>query len=127
MPKLVETKVGSRGFGDGASVEWLITFDDLLDGEYLTQAISKGLRLEAGEDFRVVNANGEDTELKTAAEKAAKELKLAVAERLNRPTTVRLPKTGADVDAADRQWLEFRPRDQFADEDAKRDYIASLV
>ena len=127
MPKLVETKVGSREGREGSTIEWLIDFDELLNGQYLTQAISKGLRLENGEDFAVVDSDGNPVTVKTTPEKVAKELKLEIAERLNRPTTVRVPKTGKDIDAKARQWVEFRPRAEFANEDEKADYISNLV
>lgn len=128
MPKLVETKVGSRpGRGDGSTIEWLVTFDELLNGQFLTQAISKGLRLEVGEDFRVVDNDGNDVVIKTAAEKVARELKLAVAERLNRPTTIRVPKTGSEIAATDRQWIEFRPRDKFETDTERDEYVAALA
>lgn len=127
MPKAVAKKVGSREGRSGTNVEWLISFDELLSGEYLAQAIRSGLRLEAGEDFEIVNDDGESVVVKTAPEKVSKILKLEIAERLNRPTTVRIPPTGKDVKAEDRQWLEFRPRAEFANDDDKYDYISKLV
>ena len=127
MPKAVEKKVGSREGRSSTTVEWLISFDELLSGEYLAQAIRSGLRLEAGEDFNIVNDDGEVELVKTAPEKVAKVLKLEIAERLNRPTTVRIPPTGKDVRAEDRQWVEFRPRDKFASDAEKNEYISNLV
>ena len=127
MPKAVEKKVGSREGRSSTTVEWLISFDELLSGEYLSQAIRSGLRLEAGEDFEIVNDEGESVVVKTAPEKVAKVLKLEIAERLNRPTTVRIPPTGKDVRPEDRQWVEYRPRAEFASEEERNDYISNLV
>lgn len=127
MPKAVDKKVGSREGRSAATVEWLISFDELLSGEYLAQAIRSGLRLEAGEDFNIVNDDGEVELVKTAPEKVAKILKLEIAERLNRPTTVRIPPTGKDVKAEDRQWVEFRPRAEFASDEERYEYISRLV
>lgn len=127
MPKAVEKKVGSREGRSATTVEWLISFDELLSGEYLSQAIRSGLRLEAGEDFNIVNDEGEVELVKTAPEKVAKALKLEIAERLNRPTTVRIPPTGKDIRPEERQWVEYRPRAEFASEEEKNDYISNLV
>lgn len=127
MPKAVEKKVGAREGRSATTVEWLISFDELLSGEYLTQAIRSGLRLEAGEDFEIVNDDGEVVVVKTAPEKVAKVLKLEIAERLNRPTTVRVPLTGKGVRPEDRQWVEFRPRAEFASEEERNEYISNLV
>ena len=137
MPKVLDTKVGTRNReASASSVEWLIDgevtsqtlmFDMLLDteGEFYSHLVSKGLLLEDGEDYRILDSDGNETTLKSAPEKVRRLIVVEIAERLNCPTSVKVPDGGGNVAAASRNWVSFRPRidSLFVDEAARTEYI----
>jgi hypothetical protein len=128
MPKIAEVKVGSRNREkSAATVELLFDWDTLLDpeGDFYRPMISKGLLLEEGEDYRILDAEGSVITLKSGPEKVRKLIVTELAHRLNVPTSVKVPETGAQVASNARDWVSFRPRidSQFATDEAKTEYI----
>ena len=129
MPRTVERKVGSRSRTRGAhSVEFLFDWDELLDedGEFYSPMIAKGLELLEGEDYRVLNPEGSVAHLKSAPEKVRELINVEIAQRLNVPTSVKVPETGAGVATSSRNWVQFRPRIEqpFESIEALNEYIA---
>lgn len=124
----IERKVGTRIHDNAKKIEWLFDWDELLtdeNGEYYDTMLAKGLRLDLGKDYNIVDSTGNPTTLKTGSEKARKELVVTIAETLNVPTSVTLPPNGQDVSVESRSWVAFRPRvdTPFRDEAAKTEYI----
>ena len=128
MPTISQTKVGTRNREKSASVivfgfDWAELLDE--NGDFYSPMVTSGLKLENGEDYEVHDADGIVVTMKSSAEKVGRLIKVEVATRLNMPTSVRLPKTGQQVSANDRQWVEFRPRvdTPFESNDARNEYI----
>lgn len=138
MPKVAEVKVGTRNRERTATqVEFLIDgepsnngeFWDLLldqDGDFYGPMVQKGLVLEEGTDYRILDSDGKEQTLKSAPEKVRSLILVEVAERLNVPTTVKVPETGSHIAANSRNWVGFRPRmdTPFEDDAARNEYIA---
>ncbi len=128
MPKLVTEKVGSRNREKSANtIELLFEFSDILnpDGDFYDTLISKGLELEEGEDYNVLNPDGEVVHMKSAPEKVRNVLREFFANELNVPTTVKVPPTGASQSASSRSWIRFRPRldTPFETPEARAEYL----
>ena len=129
MPRTVERKVGARNRTRGShSIEFLFDWDEILeeDGEFYLAMIQKGLELLEGEDYRVLNPEGSVTHLKSAPEKVRELINIELAQRLNVPTSVKVPETGAGVATSSRNWVQFRPRVEqpFESIEALNEYIA---
>ena len=128
MPTIATTKVGSRNREKSASiVEFLFDWDELLDqeGDFYSPMIAKGITLEEGEDYIISSPTGETLTLKSGPEKVRRLIVVELAERLNVPTSVKVPDSGAHIAASARNWVSFRPRmdTPFADENALVEYI----
>lgn len=128
MPKLAKTKVEARKRGRSALVvELLFDWDELLDedGDFFAPMITKGITLEEGEDYRVLDRDGNVSSLKSAPEKMRRIIVCELAERLNAPTSVKVPDNGKNVSASDRDWVSFRPRTNtpFASSERRDEYI----
>jgi len=128
MPRASATKIGSRNREKSANtIELLFDWADILDpnGDFYDTMVSKGLELEEGEDYRVLDPSGEVTAMKSAPEKVRTVLREFFATELNVPTTVKVPDTGASTSAASRNWIAFRPRldTPFEDDAARDEYL----
>lgn len=128
MPKLVTEKVGSRNREKSANtIELLFDMAEILDpsGDFYDTLVSKGLELEEGEDYNVLNPDGEIVHMKSAPEKVRSVLREFFANELNVPTTVKVPPTGASQSASSRNWIRFRPRldTPFTDDAARDEYL----
>ena len=143
MPRTIETKVGARNREASAtSVQWLGEddngevvaisiadfFEPLLDqdGDFYATMVAKGLGLDEGTDYRLMDSDGNQTTLKSGPEKVRREIVTHLARELNVPTSVKLPDGGANVAANSRNWVAFRPRmdTPFVDDAARIEYIA---
>jgi hypothetical protein len=126
--KFAEVKVGTRNREKTASqVELLFTWEDLLDkdGPYYGPMVSKGITLEEGEDYRILDSDGAEVTLRSAPEKVRRLIVVEMAHRLNVPTSVKVPENKASIATADRNWVSFRPRIDmpFANEAARAEYV----
>jgi len=126
--QVAEIKVGSRNRDKTASVvEFMFDWAEILieDGDFYDGMISHGLRLESGEDYRIVDAEGNPVTLKREPEKVAKAIKVIVASTLNCPTSAKLPEAGPHISASSRSWVSFRPRIDtlFEDDNALAEYV----
>ena len=128
MPRIAEDMVGGRNREKSASrVEILFDWSDLLDeaGDFYTPMIRKGITLKEGEDYEILDSDGNTVQLKSAPEKVRRVIVCELAERLNVPTSVKVPETGAHVGEGTRNWVSFRPRmnTPFTDDEARNEYI----
>jgi hypothetical protein len=126
--KVSTEKVGRRNREKSAStVELLFDWDTLLDpeGDFYAGMTSKGITLEHGEDYLILDSDGNPITLKSGPEKVRRLIVIELAERLNVPTSVKVPDTGASVASDARDWVSFRPRmaTPFADDKARAEYI----
>ena len=123
MPRIAETKVGSRNREKSASVvDFLFDWDELLDteGDYFAPMVKTGLILEEGEDYQILDSDGNTKVLKTGHNKVGKRIAAELAKSLNVRTSVRVPKKDEPGG-----WVSFRPRmdTPFSDEQARDEYI----
>jgi hypothetical protein len=128
MPKPATTKVGSRNRERSAHiVELMFSWDELLDeeGEYFAPMTKLGLTLEEGEDYQILDSDGNTASLKSGPEKLRRVIVCELATRLNVPTSVKVPENGSHISASDRDWVSFRPRinTPFASVEARDEYI----
>jgi hypothetical protein len=128
MPRIATTKVGSRNRERSAHiVELAFSWDELLDkeGEYFAPMTKLGLTLEEGEDYRILDSDGNTASLKSGPEKVRRVIVCELAEKLNVPTSVKVPENGSHISASDRDWVSFRPRinTPFASMEARDEYI----
>ena len=128
MPRIAEVKVGSRNREKTASVvELLFDWSELLDtdGDFYTPMIQKGITLEEGEDYRILDSDGNVIALKSGPEKVRSLIVCELADRLNVSTSVKVPLGGASVAIGARNWVAFRPRMDapFETSEARNEYI----
>lgn len=118
MPRIAETVPGSRNKSSKV-IELLFSFSDLLseDGNFYDVMVTKGIGLVEGDDYRILDKDGNVTQLKTANVKVGAIMVRVIAEQLNVPTTVRATSGSS--------WIEFRPNmsSPFADDTARREYL----